>query len=442
MYGYSCGSIPGRGGIYGKRYLEKYIRENPSKSKYCLKCDIRHFYQSIDINMLKDKLSQKIHDAKMLHVLFLVLDSNIVIHKGKDINIGLPIGYYTSQWFANWYLQELDHYIKEDLKINCYVRYVDDLVMLSNNKKHLHKSLKSLKEYFKNLELEIKGNYQVFRLVYTDKHNKVRGRPIDFMGFKFFKDKTIIRKSIFMKAMKTIRKVSKKEYITVHEAYQIISILGWFKHTNSYMVYQEKVKPYVNIGKCKRIISNHTKGKDVKMLLNWKNVESLERPIEVDAISTKNGIYFRKNIVETDGKFKYQEVLLSNDYRFNILDTEEYLAKLLEVFKAETQKENEQALAAKKTIVTSIGEFSIKTPTYDFIFCLMALKGLPTGIPEGRIRFYGGEFVPAMTQAQVQALYLEYANAVATLDSKFVDFKNKIESAVSIQSLEEIQISY
>jgi hypothetical protein len=72
----------------------------------------------------------------------------------------------------------------------------------------------------------------------------------------------------------------------------------------------------------------------------------------------------------------------------------------------------------------------------------MALKDLPTGIPEGRIRFYGGNPVPAMTQAQVQALYLEFANAVASLDAKFIDYKNQIDSAADIATLEAIQINY
>ena len=65
------------------------------------------------------------------------------------------------------------------------------------------------------------------------------------------------------------------------------------------------------------------------MLLNWKNAESLVRPLEVDCTLSDNGVYYRKDIVETDdGKFTYKEVVLSNDFRFDILDTQEYVTAI------------------------------------------------------------------------------------------------------------------
>lgn len=178
------------------------------------------------------------------------------------------------------------------------------------------------------------------------------------------------------------------------------------------------------------------------MLLNWKSVESLERPLEIDAIMTTEGVYLRKDIQENDGKFTYKEVLLSNDYRFDILDTDEYRAKLLEVFKEERLRENENALAKKKTIETSLGEFSIKTPTYDFIFCLMGLKDLPTGITEGTIRLADGTPIKAMTQTEVQALYFEVFNSIAQLDSKFTGYKKQILEASTFDELENISFDY
>jgi len=172
------------------------------------------------------------------------------------------------------------------------------------------------------------------------------------------------------------------------------------------------------------------------MILNWKETESTEKPLEVDNTLSPNGVYLRKDIQELDGKFRYKEIFLSQEYKCDSV------SELLEMFKAEMQAENATALANKQTITTSIGEFSIKTPTYDFIFCLMALKDMPTGIPAGQIRFYGGAPAPAMTQAQVQALYLEYAGRVAQLDGKFIDYKAAINNAETIQELEDIQIVY
>lgn len=255
MYVFSCGSLPGRGGLYGKRYLAKYIRENPKKIRYVAKGDISKFFQTVSIERVKEKFRKIIHDEKFLDVIFLVLDSNIATYKGKDINMGLPIGYYLSQWIANWFLQDFDYFIKQQLKIKCYVRYVDDFVLLSPNKKELHKAIKAISEYLENIELHLKSNYQVFKFAYTDKDGKTRGRPIDFMGFKFYRDRTVLRRGIMLRAIRKALKLSKKTKLNWYECTQLLCYLGWFKYTDTYKVFERFIKPNVNIGDCKKIVS-------------------------------------------------------------------------------------------------------------------------------------------------------------------------------------------
>lgn len=255
MYIYSCGSLPGRGGLYGKRYLAKYIRENPTKIKYVAKGDITKFFQTVNIELVKDKFRKIIHDEKFLQVLFLVLDSNIATYQGQEINMGLPIGYYLSQWIANWFLQDFDYFIKQKLKIKCYIRYVDDFVLLSPNKKELHKALAAISEYLKNLDLRLKSNYQVFKLAYIDKNGKERGRPIDFMGYKFYRDRTILRRGIMLRAVRKALKISKKTNLNWYECTQLLCYLGWFKYIDTYKVYERYIKPNVNIGECKKVVS-------------------------------------------------------------------------------------------------------------------------------------------------------------------------------------------
>ena len=268
MYKWSCGSIAGRGGVYGKRYLVKYIKENPKNIKYVLKGDIYHFFESVDVERLKAIFKRKIRDRKMLSIINLILDCNMIELNGEMVDIGLPIGFYTSQYFANFYLQDLDHYIKEQLHIKCYVRYVDDFVILGNNKKELHKIRIAISEYLGKLGLKLKRNYQVFRFDYIDrKTGKRKGRFIDFMGFRFYRDKVIIRWKTFIKAMRKFRKVSKLKVIDIHSARQVLCYMGHFKHTNSYRVYNEKVKPLVNIGECKKIVSYYDKRKDKKNVI-------------------------------------------------------------------------------------------------------------------------------------------------------------------------------
>ena len=135
--------------------------------------DISKFYPSIDNEILKQMLRRKIKDEDCLYLIDSIIDSNA----------GLPIGNYTSQWFSNFFLQGLDHYIKEKLGVKYYVRYVDDLILLGGNKKKLHATRKAISEYLNNIGLRLKDDWQVF---------KVNNRAIDFLGFRFFRKKTIL----------------------------------------------------------------------------------------------------------------------------------------------------------------------------------------------------------------------------------------------------------
>ena len=138
MYEFSCGSVPKRGAHYGKKYIEKWIRTDGKNCKYILKMDIRHFFESVDHGVLKEWLAKKIRDKRMLHILNLIIDGagNPAGDDRKDAR-GLPLGFYTSQWLANFMLQPLDHYIKEELRAVHYIRYMDDMVVFGRNKKRI-----------------------------------------------------------------------------------------------------------------------------------------------------------------------------------------------------------------------------------------------------------------------------------------------------------------
>ncbi len=259
MYEFSCGSVPNRGIHHGKRHLEKFIRNNKSEIKYVLKLDIRHFYESVDIDLLKTRFKESIHDERMLNLIFFILDSNSAVLGDTEIKEGLLIGFYTSQWFANWFLQPFDHYVKEKLKVKCYVRYMDDIVIFGRNKKELHLKLEQIKQYLAGMKLTVKDNYQVFRFDYIDRNGKRRGRFIDFMGFKFYRDKTTIRGKIFVRALRKARKIKAKSNPTWYDASQILSYTGWFKYTDTYNAYQKYIIQNVNIEACKDLIRRKDK---------------------------------------------------------------------------------------------------------------------------------------------------------------------------------------
>lgn len=260
MYEFSCGSIPNRGAHHGKQHIENYIRNNKRNIKYFLKLDIHHFFQSIDVELLRAKFKKVIHDDKMLYVINLVLDANKAYYNNELIDMGLPIGFYPSQWFANWFLQDFDHFVVEKLKAKCYTRYVDDMLVFSSNKKELRYILEEMRKYLASKKLTIKANWQIARFDYISLANgKRKGRPANFIGFKFYREKTVLRKSILYKAIRKVVRLRKKGNCTWYDACQILSYMGWFKCTDTYNVYLHRIKPYISIKYCKQKVSSRQK---------------------------------------------------------------------------------------------------------------------------------------------------------------------------------------
>jgi hypothetical protein len=130
------------------------------------------------------------------------------------------------------------------------MRYMDDMVLLGNNKKELHKVKNSLDILLKPMGLKLKSNWQVFRV---DK------RDIDFLGFRFYRNKTILRKRNALRIRRRIQKTYKKPKIEYKDASAIISYLGWIKHSNSHKYYEKYIKPYINIKALKKVIKNESK---------------------------------------------------------------------------------------------------------------------------------------------------------------------------------------
>jgi len=100
---------------------------------YALKADIKHYFSTVDHGVLMEILGKKIKDERVLRLIKRVLDGYETNMHGK----GMPLGNMTSQFFANVYLNELDHFVKHTLKAKYYIRYVDDFVILHRSKEKL-----------------------------------------------------------------------------------------------------------------------------------------------------------------------------------------------------------------------------------------------------------------------------------------------------------------
>ncbi len=116
-------------------FLLEHYRKYGNKG-YFLKCDVRKFFDNIDHESLKHRISHVVDDERTLRLLYHIIDSYETT-PGK----GIPMGNQTSQWFALYYLDPLDRLVKEKLRIRHYIRYMDDMVLLSPDKETLKKAL-------------------------------------------------------------------------------------------------------------------------------------------------------------------------------------------------------------------------------------------------------------------------------------------------------------
>lgn len=124
------------------------------KNYYILKCDISKFFSNIDHDILKEKLSKKIKDKDALKIVFDIIDSN---------NKGLFIGTMSSQILAIFYLNDFDHYIKEELKIKYYVRYQDDFLLFHESKEYLKYCLLKITNFLKKEKLELNSKTRIYK---------------------------------------------------------------------------------------------------------------------------------------------------------------------------------------------------------------------------------------------------------------------------------------
>lgn len=314
IYEHVYGTTKGKGTHKGSDQVEKWMKKYQGKKTYVLKTDIHHFFDSIDRGILKHKIDNVIRDKKFIRLMFILIEYdriaevlNEIVISGKDISIqqkkristliafdridqtiqlvlkmnlkqrtflkvkeiivdqrkGIPIGYYSSGWLGDFYLKDLDQHIVQDLHPDHYIRYRDDMVFISRNKRTLHRIQKELEGYMREeLKIELKGNWQVFRFEYDPDNRK--GRMIDFLGFQNHSNRKTLRKSTLRRIKRKSLKIGKEQRTSWYEATQIMSYLGQISHADVYKYYEDYVKPNVNARKMKRIISKHQRKENEK----------------------------------------------------------------------------------------------------------------------------------------------------------------------------------
>lgn len=184
-------SIKGRG---VHKVLPKVVKAvQQDKVKYCLKLDVKKFYPSVDTQIMKQVVRKKIKCKDTLWLLDNIIDSS---------EKGLPIGNYISQYLGNLYLSEIDHRMKEVVKLKYYYRYCDDIIILANSKKDLHDVRRKVGLMLNEINLELKKDYRVHPSIYG----------VDLLGYIVTNRKVGVRNNIKRNMFKNYSERSAPSY--------------------------------------------------------------------------------------------------------------------------------------------------------------------------------------------------------------------------------------
>ena len=269
-----------KGTHYGIKLLKKYLNKLKHKEFYVLKFDISKYFFNIDHDIVKNIIKNKIKDKDVLKVLDKIIDSTDSDYVNKDINTlknnyinslkkynnvnsinkinevnklptyekgkGVPIGNMSSQFIAILYLNELDHFIKEKLKIKYYIRYMDDGIILHEDKEYLKYCLKEIKKVIDKYKLELNSKTQIINIK----------QGFDFLGFKYYiKNNKVIMK-VKKQTKKRFKRKMKKLYLLLDNNKIDITVLNQVK--SSYL-------GHLSYGNTNNLIFNYLKFKNKKM---------------------------------------------------------------------------------------------------------------------------------------------------------------------------------
>ena len=214
----NCACRSGKGTTFAIDRLHKFLKKEYLKESnnevYFLKCDIRKYFPSINHEILIELLEEIDFSNDEMWII-----KKLIKDQPDNASIGLPLGNQSSQWFALLYLNKIDHYIKEQLGIKCYVRYMDDMILVHRDKKYLSECKNKIKKLCNDLlDLELTEQNQIGMVK----------NGLDFLGYRHIlssSGKIIIKlryssKKRLKKHLKTVSKLYNKGIVDDEYVYQ------------------------------------------------------------------------------------------------------------------------------------------------------------------------------------------------------------------------------
>jgi retron-type reverse transcriptase len=208
-----CANRKAKGNLFAIQRFELFKRKvtnNLKTEAFCLKADIKHYFQEVTHEALINLIRRKINDEKIIWLINQILANGFT-------EKGMPLGNLTSQFFANVYLHELDYFAKHKLKAKYYIRYVDDFVIL-------HFSLEQLKIWKNEIDEFLRKKLKL-ELHPEKSYISSLSKGIDFVGFRNFYYSKLLRKRNVKKMLKKIEEykeggVSKEKLLESFQGWQ------------------------------------------------------------------------------------------------------------------------------------------------------------------------------------------------------------------------------
>lgn len=220
---YACRE--GRGAHLASRRLRAFLRTATALwgKPYILKADISKYFPSIDQCILMDTVSRLIGDPDVLWLFDAIIRNN-----GANSGVGIPIGALTSQWLANLYFDPVDHFIKDDMGLRFYLRYMDDFVIIGPTKLWCQTVLDNVRDFLACRRLTLNPKTDIFPA----------SHGVDFVGYRHWVDRVLPRKRTVKRARKTFRsfpaRYARGEIDLDYIRPRVASFTGYMGHCDGY----------------------------------------------------------------------------------------------------------------------------------------------------------------------------------------------------------------
>lgn len=207
------------------------------KKVYALKCDIHHYFQSVNHRILKKEIRRYIKDEHLLTIIDRIITYNGIYPEG----VGIPVGNLTSQLFANVYLHRLDIFVKQTLCVKKYIRYMDDFLLISDDVNQLKQWRVQIEDFLRS-ELELELNPKTTILAGKN--------GIDFVGYRHWSTRTKVRKDAMRRLKRLMIEFENGLVTEEFFDHSFESRIGSMKHADTFKLRKQYKEEAEALKKC------------------------------------------------------------------------------------------------------------------------------------------------------------------------------------------------